>query len=239
MGTLKNESGIAAAAAVLAILVIAVLGFTAYKVTQKSSSNSDNTVATTTTTPVTKIAKPDSGTKAADLRSTLVRLGEEHMLLVNTAVDQTLDASPAASASTAALIQNGKDIGAAVGSIYGKDAEATFDKVWQVHVEDFVKYAGASAKGDTAAKAAALKDIDDNYTKPLSAFLAKANPNLPEKTLSSSLDEHVQMTAAMIDLHVAKKYTEEYAKLAESTKHIEGLFSTLASGIVKQYPAKF
>ncbi len=235
MGKKTNESGIAAVAAVLVILVVAVIGFAAFKISDKNKSTDSSSDSSTSTAA----AVPNSATKAADLRSTMVRLGEEHMLLTNTAVDQTLDGSPAASASTAALIQNGKDIGAAVGSVYGKDAETTFDTVWQIHLEDFVKYAGASAKGDTAGKAAALADIDAKYTKPLSAYLAKANPNLPEATLNSVLGDHVQMTADMIDLHVAKKYTEEYAKLAEADKHIEGIFSTLAGAIVKQYPAKF
>jgi hypothetical protein len=237
MGKKTNETGIAAVAALLVILVVAVIGFAAFKISEKNNEADTSSDSSTTTT--TAAAVPNSTTKAADLRSTLVRLGEEHMVLVNAAVDQTLDGSPAASASTAALIQNGKDIGAAVGSVYGKDAETTFDTVWQIHLVDFITYAGASAKGDAAGKAAALKDIDTKYTKPLSAYLAKANPKLSEATLNSVLGDHVQMTADMIDLHVAKKYTEEYTKLAEADKHIEGIFSTLADGIVKQYPSKF
>lgn len=234
MGIKKNESGIAAVAAVLVILVVAVIGFAAFKISDKNK----NTDVNSDTLASTSVA-PDTNTKAADLRSTMVRLGVEHMILTNTAVDQALDASPAAAESGAALYKNGTDIGAAVGGVYGADAETTFNTVWKLHLDEFVKYAVASSKNDTAGKEAALKNIDEKYTKPLSAYLAKANPNLPEKTLVSVLGDHVQMTADMIDAHTAKNYKAEYAKLAEANKHIEVIFSTLAGGIVKQYPEKF
>lgn len=182
---------------------------------------------------------PSSATKAADLRSGLVTLGIEHMSLTDQAVAAALDGTPNASATGAALYKNGTDIGAAVGSIYGKDAEATFNSVWKLHLDEFVKYAVASKSGDAAGKQAALDTIDSQYTKPLAQYLAKANPNLPEDVLESSLRDHVQMTAQMIDYHVAGDYTAEANELSMANKHLEGLFSTLAAGIVKQYPDKF
>lgn len=182
---------------------------------------------------------PTSATKAADLRSDLVTLSVEHMTYTDQAVDAALDGSPNASATAAALYANGNDIGAAVGSVYGKSAETTFDSVWKTHLDDFVKYAVADKQGNAAAKAAALSDIDANYTKPLAQYLAKANPNLPEATLEGALRDHVNMTAMMIDDHVNGDYTAEASELNMANKHIEGLFSTLANAIVKQYPSKF
>ena len=182
---------------------------------------------------------PTSVTKAADLRSTLVTLGVEHMTLTNQAIDAALDGSKNADASAAALYANGNDIGAAVGSIYGKDAETTFNSVWKLHLDEFVKYAVAGSKNDEAGKKAALDAISTGYTKPLSQYLAKANPNLPEATLESVLGDHVQMTATMIDDHVAGKYADEQSELKQANQHIEGIFSTLSGAIVKQYPAKF
>jgi hypothetical protein len=183
--------------------------------------------------------KPNASTKAADLRSTLVSSGTEHMDLVYVAVASALQGSKSAEADKAALINNGHNIGAAVGSIYGKDAETTFDKVWDIHLTQFVNYAVASSKGDEAGKKAALATIDKDYTHPLAAFLAGANPNLPEDVLYSSLNEHVKMTADMIDQIASGDYKTAEATRATSVKHIEGLFSTLAAGIVKQFPDKF
>lgn len=222
--------GAATIAAVVALVVGLAGGFGIGKVTNNSHNETKASAAAST---------PSASTKAADLRSTLVKLGLEHMTLTDQAVDAALDGSANASATGAALYENGTNIGAAVGSVYGKDAETTFNSVWKLHLDEFVKYAVASKGGDEAGKAAALDSINMNYTKPLAAYLAKANPNLPEATLEGALNDHVKMTAQMIDYHVQGKYTEEANQLKMANDHIEGLFSTLADAIVKQNPSKF
>ncbi len=223
-------SGMASIVAVVLLVVGLAGGFGIAKATDNNNKTSDTTMSS---------SKPTSATKAADLRSSLVKLGLEHMTLTDQAVDAALDGSPNATATGAALYANGTDIGAAVGSVYGKDAETTFNSVWKLHLDDFVKYAVAGKTGDEAGKAAALADIDANYTKPLAAYLAKANPNLPEAALEGALRDHVNMTAVMIDDHVKGDYTAEMSELSMANDHISGLFSTLAGGIVTQYPSKF
>lgn len=224
MKVTKNESGNIALAAV-AIVVGLVVGFAVARVSDNKDTKSTDTKASTST---------GISTAASDLRANLVTMGLEHMTLTNIAVDAALDGSKTAADSGAALYANGNDIGAAVGSVYGKDAEKTFDAVWKLHLDEFVKYAVADSKGDEAGKKMALDTIDAQYTKPLSAYLSKANPLLPQKTLESVLGDHVQQTATMIDNHVAGKYADEFAELKAANQHIEGIFSTLAGGIAKQ-----
>ncbi|MEJ0072599.1 MAG: hypothetical protein WDN27_00675 [Candidatus Saccharibacteria bacterium] len=183
-------------AIVLSVAMLIVGGLIGFGIT-KAADNTKNMTAVV----------PTSATKARDLRANLVTLGVEHMSLTDQAVDAALDGSPNAQAFDTALNTNGTDIGAAVGSIYGASAQKTFDTVWQLHLDDFVKYAVADKQGDRTAKAAALADIDANYSKPLAQFLASANPNLPDSVLLSSLRDHVQMTAQMIDDHVQGNYT--------------------------------
>lgn len=224
----NNQSGNIGYIAVMLVVGL-VIGFAAGRV-----MNNDKT-----DTAMTKSSVVSASTKAADLRSDLVTLGVVHMQLTNQAVDAALDGSPNAAEVGAALYKNGTDIGTAVGSVYGKDAETTFNSVWKLHLDQFVAYAGAASKGDAAGKQAALDSIDANYTKPLAAYLAKANPKLPEKTLYSLLGDHVTQTAGIIDDHVAKDYAKENMDLTAANKHIEGIFSALAGGIVAQYPEKF
>lgn len=228
MNESKSQIGNVALAAVTLVVGL-VIGFGVTKLMDKSD--------TADTQSHSSMASDSS--KASDLRANLVTLGVEHMILTDQAVADALDGSPSAAATGAALYANGTDIGAAVGSVYGKDAETTFNTVWKLHLDDFVKYAVAGKTGDAAAKTAALDDIDANYTKPLAQYLAKANPNLPEAALESGLRDHVMMTAKMIDFHVAGKYSDEANELKMANQHIEGLFSTLAGGIVKQFPDKF
>ncbi len=226
----KNEQGNVGLIAVMLVVGL-VIGFSVGRVMENNKKT--DTKAASASSSVT------SATKAADLRSDLVTLGLEHMTLTASAVDQTLDGSPGAGETAKELYKNGTDIGAAVGSVYGKDAESTFNSVWKLHLDQFVAYAVADSKGDAAGKQAALTSIDTNYTKPLAAYLAKANPNLPEKTLYSLLADHVTQTAGVIDDHVNKDYAKENADLTAANKHIEGIFSALAGGIVAQFPSKF
>lgn len=228
MKVTKDEKGNVGLIAIMLIVGL-IIGFAVGRV-MDSNKTSNNTSSSTASAP---------STKASDLRANLVTLGLEHMLLTDSAVDQTLDGAPGASATATELYQNGNDIGAAVGSVYGKSAETTFDSVWKLHLDQFVAYAVADSKGDANGKQAALASIDANYTHPLAAYLAKANPKLPENTLYSLLADHVTQTAQIIDDHVNKDYTKENTDLVAANKHIEGIFSALAGGIVAQFPDKF
>jgi hypothetical protein len=225
---MESGNGSKIALAVIGLVVGVGVGFGITKASDMNSSSSSSSSSVVS-----------SSTKAADLRSSLVTLGVEHMTYTDQAVDAALDGSKDATALGNALYANGTTIGAAVGSVYGKDAETTFNTVWKLHLDDFVKYAVAGSQSDAAGQKAALADIDANYTKPLAQYLAKANPNLPEAALEGALRDHVVMTAKMIDLHIAGDYKGEAAELDMANKHIEGLFSTLADGIVKQFPDKF
>lgn len=232
MKSSRNESGSIVLVAVV-LVAVAAIGLIGFKV--MSASNAKNETAVTNVS-----ASAGTNTvKASDLRADLVTLGVEHMSLTNKAVDDALDGTKTAPASGAALYANGTDIGAAVGSVYGADAEKTFNAVWKLHLDQFVNYAVAASKGDEAGKKAALDAISTGYTKPLSAYLAKANPNLPQATLETALDDHVQMTAVMIDHHVKGDYEAEMKELRHANQHLKGVFSVLAGGIVKQYPEKF
>lgn len=231
---MSNSNKGAANVALSAVLLVVGLavGFGVSK-----ASNNDTTSNSSTKSSSSSV--PTSGTKAADIRANLVSLGVQHQDLTMHAVDAALDGSPNAKEVGADLYKNGTDIGAAVGSIYGKDAETTFNTVWKIHLDEFVNYAVASSKGDDAGKKTALNNIETKYTAPLSAYLAKANPNLPEDTLHSVLGDHVQQTADMIDLHVKKDYAGEATARDQAAQHLNGIFSTLAGGIVKQFPDKF
>jgi hypothetical protein len=222
MKLLKSESG-NIALAVVAVVAGLVIGFTAGRVMHKTT--------TTSTADITPSAQT--------LDNTLVTLGLQHMTLTDQAVDATLDGNKDATALTTQLYANGNQIGAAVGSIYGSSAQTTFDSVWKLHLDQFVAYAEADAKGDAAGKQAALNAIQTGYTIPLAQYLAKANPNLPENTLQTLLSQHVAMTAQIIDDHVQGNYTQEATDMNSADQMMTKIFSTLANAIVKQYPSKF
>jgi hypothetical protein len=230
--TTTKQSGIGTAA-IVTLIVGLIVGFGVTSLVESSHYNSQKKAYEASA------AIPDAGTKAADLRADLVSLGVQHMDLTDQAIDAALDGSPNAAAAKADLIANGTAISAAVGSIYGSAAQNQFQTLWNNHLTDFINYAVASKSGDSAGKTAALNDIQTNYTLPISKLLSGANPNLPYATLVTEFGDHVTMTAQMIDDHVSGNYTAEATMRQQGDAHLEGLMSTLAGAIVKQYPSKF
>ena len=225
--TSGSSSSMAAVAAIVALVVGLAVGIGVVKYADRNK---------TTAAPA---AVATSDTKAADLRASLVTLGVSHMDLTDQAIDAALDGNADAGALKTQLIANGSSISAAVGSVYGQSAQDAFQKLWNTHLVDFINYAVAGKQGNTAAKAAALADIDANYTKPIAQLLSGANPNLPEATVETAFRDHVTMTAQVIDDHNAGNYTQEATDQQAAVDHIQGLMSTLAGAIVKQYPSKF
>ena len=232
---MENEGSKTSIGVVIAVAVVALLaGFGGAKL--MDHGNNDNSMMTTTTTAT---PAPDAGTKAGDLRAAAVTLGLQHMHLTDQAVDAALDGNADAAAIKTQLLANGTDISGVIGAYYGNDAQTQFQTLWNTHLTDFVNYAVAGKKGDAAGKAAALADIQTNYTMPISKLLSGANPNLPEATLETAFGDHVTMTAAVIDDHNAGNFSKEATDLAAADTHIAGLMSTLAGAIVKQFPSKF
>jgi hypothetical protein len=222
--SLKSQTGSASTIGIAVVVVILV-------VTAGALIIHKDTKSTTTSTGIT--------VSEETLNNNLVTLGLEHMTLTDQAIDAALDGSPDATALATALYANGNSIGQAVGSVYGTSAQTTFDSVWKLHLDQFVAYAEADAKGDSTAKQTALNTINSQYTVPLAQFLAKANPNLPESTLQTLLSQHVAMTAQIIDDHVQGNYTQEQTDMGQANQMMTKIFSTLASAIAKQYPSKF
>jgi hypothetical protein len=227
---LKDEAGNAVMIAVVVVAVVVVAGVGVVVATHKSNK-----------TTVTMAASSMTGITASEesLNNTLVTLGLQHMTLTDQAVDAALDGNKDATALATSLYANGNDIGAAVGSVYGSSAQTTFDSVWKLHLDQFVAYAEADAAGNATAKQTALNTINTGYTIPLSQYLAKANPNLPESTLQTLLSQHVAMTAMIIDDHVQGNYTKEQTDMNSADTMMTKIFSTLATAIAKQYPSKF
>ncbi|MCD1259934.1 copper amine oxidase N-terminal domain-containing protein [Paenibacillus athensensis] len=175
---------------------------------------------------------------ASDLRSTLERLLGEHGLLAVIAMQKGIDNAPDFKDAAAALTQNGDDLSAAVGSVYGEDAGKAFNGLWTTHIGFFVDYVTATAKHDEAGRQAALDKLEA-YGPEFGAFLHGANPNLPEDAIAAGLKEHVGQLIGAFDSYVNKDYPTAYAKTREAYAHMVHFGQVLADAIVMQFPDKF
>lgn len=178
-------------------------------------------------------------TPAADLRVALTKLLGEHVLLASSATGAALDGRQAEfEAAAAALDANSVDISAAIGSVYGAEAETAFLALWREHIGFFVDYTVAQATRDSAAKQNALRNLD-GYTSEAATFLSGANPFIDADTLNSNLDAHITTLTAVIDDQSYGNQWGAYANLQKAFNHMQGSGLFLSSAIAQQFPETF
>ena len=118
---------------------------------------------------------------SAGLRTTLNVALREHVYLAAFATGAALGGRDAEfKAAANALDANSVAIAQAIGSVYGKDAEAAFLPLWRRHIGFAVDYTTGVATGDRTKQDRAVSDLVA-YSQDFGAFLASANPNLPKE----------------------------------------------------------
>jgi hypothetical protein len=188
----------------------------------------------------------DPKNKGVDFRVALNNLLQEHLFLATAATQDALIGNTAEfNALGTALNQNGTDLGAAVGSVYGSAAQTQFNGIWSAHNADFVEYTQALATGNDANKTDAVNKLTTVYIPQFASFLAGAT-NLPSATLTSLLTDHITTTKAVVDAQFAdvKNSTAASATAIATAdvtagKHMEMIGDPLAKAIVASQPAKF
>lgn len=176
--------------------------------------------------------------KAVDLRVSLNNLLGSHVYLAGLPVRMALAGSdPGFKAGAATLDKNTVELSKVIGSVYGAAGETRFLELWRAHIGMFVAYTQGAAKGDAAAKAKAVADLD-GYRRDFDAFLAGANPNLPKGAVEQLLTMHVTGIAKAVDLLAAKDYKAAYPSLKVAEDHSGMIADPLTGAIVKQFPDK-
>ncbi len=214
--------------AVVVGLIVAGIGLTMVK------SNKSVDQATTAESQGT----PRTDTAAAGLRVTLNALEREHVSLASTATRRGFQGDPDFAAAGAQLDINSKELAAAVGSVYGPEAEAKFYEIWASHIGFFVDYTVAAKGGNQAGMDKAVADLG-GYQNAIADFLSEANPNLPRQAVFDLIGEHISLLKTTVDTFGAKDYPGSYAKEHETNVQVGTIADALAGAIVKQYPEKF
>ncbi len=224
----KGEAG--ALVVVAAVVALLIGGGAGYAIGNKNGDTEETTQVSSTA--------PDSATKAADLRAVLNNLETEHVALASAATRAGFDGDASFQAAAGSLDENSKALAAAVGSVYGAEAEAKFYEIWASHIGFFVDYTVAAKGGDQAGMAKAVENLN-GYVEAISSFLSGANPNLPKDAVAQLVTEHVGLLKAAVDAHGAGNFAESYAKQKEADRQIGTVADALAGAIVKQNPDKF
>lgn len=181
-----------------------------------------------------------------DFRVALNNLLQEHVYLATAATQDALIGNSAEfMALGTALNNNGTDLGAAIGTIYGASAQSGFNGIWSAHNADFVEYTQGLAAGDTAKENDAVNLLTTQYIPQFASFLAGPT-GIPTSTLTSLLGDHIMTTKAVVDAQGAdaKSSTAATASAIATAdrmagKHMEMIGDPLAKAIVASQPAKF
>jgi hypothetical protein len=171
---------------------------------------------------------------AANLRVDLNYLFGEHLILAAKATGSAIGGRTDQFNAYADLLnKNGTDIGAAIGGIYGSDAQDKFNEIWSAHNGFFVDYTKAVASKDDTAKQKAVDNLATVYVPQFSQFLAGAT-GLPLDAVTNLVTEHVTTTAAIVDAQGAKDYPGAYKAIREAYAHMSMIGDALAPAIAEQ-----
>lgn len=175
----------------------------------------------------------DAMSPAAELRSGLTSLLQEHVYLAGMAVATAYTAGPdSAEFGLAAdtLDKNSVALSEAIGELSTPEQEEAFLALWREHVGYFVDYAVAAKGGDQAGKDAALASLQ-GYTVTAGTFFEDVSGGaLPAADIAMNLQMHVTTLSAAID-GLAAGSTDAYALLQTAASHVGEGAAVIATGL--------
>jgi hypothetical protein len=185
-------------------------------------------------------AAPASADSAAlTTRLALRGLWVEHIFWIrNYAIANQAANKQQAQVAADQVVDNATKIANSIAPLYGQPAADQLLKLLAGHWGAVKHYSDATVAKDTKGKQAAVTDLTSN-AKAIAAFLAKANPNLPENTLVAMLSAHGGHHVAQVDELAAHDYAGEARTWQMMRTHIVSLADTLTAALVKQFPDKF
>ena len=177
--------------------------------------------------------------KTQQLHTAMQKLWADHMIWTYTTIDAFYHNPTALQPSLDRLLQNQKDIGAAIVPYYGQAAGDKLAALLTTHIKQAIPVLTAAKNNDKAGLDKALADWSAN-AKDIAEFLTAANPkNWPATATQPMMKTHIdQTTAYAVDL-LKNDYANAVKKFDEARQHMVEMGTVLASGIIKQYPDKF
>jgi hypothetical protein len=136
------------------------------------------------------------------------------------------------------VVANAKAISGAIAGFYGQPAGDRMLVLLAGHWGAVKAYSDASFSKDANGQHAATTTLVAN-AKEIAAFLASANPHLPEPTLVGLLSAHGAHHIAQVKQIESGDYAAE-AKTWEAMRgHMFTIADALTDALVKQFPARF
>lgn len=143
----------------------------------------------------------------------------------------------AATKAADAVVANAKQLSGAVAGFYGEAAGERMLALLAGHWGAVKDMTDAGGRGDTAAGNAAMAVLTANAGE-IAAFLAGANPNLPEDAVRGLLVAHGAHHAAQVAQVMRGDAKGEQATWTAMQAHMDVVSDALAAAIARQFPDK-
>jgi hypothetical protein len=177
--------------------------------------------------------------KQIALHSAMRSLWSDHMQWTYATVDAFFHNQAALQPTLDRLLQNQRDIGAAIVPYYGQEAGDKLTGLLTTHINQAVPVLKAAQANDKAALDKALADWHAN-AKDIADFVSSANPeNWPTSATEPMLKGHINQTTAYATDLLQGNHTKAVTDFATANDHMTMLADTLAKGIIAQFPDKF
>jgi hypothetical protein len=181
-------------------------------------------------------AGPESA--AAQLRSNLTGLFQEHVVLAAAATGAALGGRQGEYTGAAgALDLNSEALTQSIGTVFGQQAADAFRPLWKKHIGFVVDYTTGLASGSKAKQDKAVSDLLA-YTQEFGAFLNSALPALPVATVADLVKQHILTLKDVIDAQGAKDQAKAFIALRTAGEHMGMIAGPLAGAIATKFPDK-
>jgi hypothetical protein len=174
---------------------------------------------------------------AADLRTAMRTLWEDHITYTRNYIISALADLPDADAVAKRLLRNQDDIGNAIKPFYGEEAGQALASLLKDHILIATEVVKEAKGGDNAALEAAQAKWSGN-AKDIAAFLAKANPNWDKATLEAMLQKHLDLTTGEVVGRLTQAWAADIKSYDEGHQHMLMFADAVTDGIAKQFPDK-
>jgi hypothetical protein len=183
-------------------------------------------------------SSPSTNSDAVKLYSTMRQLWSDHMQYTVMTVDAFFHDNSALQPRLNRLLQNQKDLGAAIAPYFGQDAANKLTDLLTTHINQAVPVLTAAKSGDQAALQKAENDWYAN-AKEIADFLSAANPdNWPASATEPMMKTHIdQTTTYSVDL-LKGDYAKSITDYDAAFDHMMSMSDTLAQGISAKFPDK-
>ena len=177
--------------------------------------------------------------KQAATRAALRDLWVEHVFWVrNYVVAGAAKDRAAQKVATDQVVANATALSGAIASFYGKPAGDQMLSLLAGHWTAVKDHADATFAGNAKAQQAASTALVSN-AKQIAAFLAKANPHLPEPALVGLLSAHGAHHLAQNAQLAKGDYAAEARTWSAMRTHMLTIADAMADALAKQFPDKF